>query len=192
MEQLVNGTPPTAIPANLVSDEAYLVPFLEVHVPAVDFCRRMRGELRIVTETLAALQIATAVNWRQLFTDGTSRRQTALLTAIIAIDGPDGNLLPLVLRGAFIATGETSEQQVADIIGKAIERGGAKLKLLRATFEELFPGAAHNIPDDGEMDIAKLAGGAATSDNCNGALKVKRLLVEAVAEAVKSKYTVVA
>ena len=60
MEQLVNGTPPTAIPANIASDAAYLVPFLEVHVPNVDFCRRMRGELRIVTETLAVVAHSTA------------------------------------------------------------------------------------------------------------------------------------
>ena len=114
MEQLVNGTPPTAIPANIASDASYLVPFLKVKVPTVDLCRRMRGELRIVTETLAAYRIAKAQNWRQLFTDGTSRRQTTLLTSIIAIDGPDGELVPIVLRGAFVATGETSEQQVAD------------------------------------------------------------------------------
>ena len=190
MEQLVNGTSPTAIPANLVSDAMYLVPFLEVHVPSVDFCRQMRSELRIVTETLAAYRIAKAVNWRQLFTDGTSRRQTALLTAIIAIDGPDGDLMPIVLRGAFVATGETSEVQVSDILEKAIARGGAKLKLFRETFEELFPGVAHDIPDGAEMNIAKLGGGGAvTSDNCNGALKVKRLLVEAVQDAVKAGHT---
>jgi hypothetical protein len=127
MEQLVNGTPPTAIPGNIRSDAAYLVPFLEVHTPSVTFCRRMRGELRILTETLAALRIAKAANWRQLFTDGTSRRQTALLTAIIAIDGPDGELMPIILRGAFVARGETSEDQVADILEKAVMRGGAKL-----------------------------------------------------------------
>ena len=40
------------------------------------------------------------------------------------------------------------------------------------------------------MTIAKLGGGgAATSDNCNGALKVKRLLVDATQEAVRAKYT---
>ena len=189
MEQLVNGTPPTSIPANLVSDAAYLVPFMDVHVPGVPFVRRMRGELRILTETLAAYRIAKAVNWRQLFTDGTSRRQTALLTAIIAVDGPDGTLLPIVMRGAFVATGESSEQQVADILEKVIARGANKLKQLREVFEELFPAVQHDIPDGSQMDIAKLSGGAVTSDNCNGAMKVKRLLVVAVQDAVKAKYS---
>lgn len=189
INQLVNGTPPTAIPGNITSDAAYLVPFLEVHVPSVDFCRRMRGELRIVSETLAAYRIAKAVNWRQLFTDGTSRRQTALLTAIIAIDGPNGELVPVILRGAFVARGETSEDQVADILERAVMRGAAKLTRLRAVFEELFPGVPHEIPDSTGMDIAKLGGGGAIcSDNCNGALKVKRLFKEAVEQAVKDSY----
>ena len=112
-EQLINGTPCPAIPRNLASDAAYLVPFMDVHVPRVRFCRYMRGELRVIVETLAALRIALAVNWRQIFTDGTSRRQTHLLTLIIGIDGPDGELVSVILRGAIIGAGETSEQQVS-------------------------------------------------------------------------------
>eukprot|EP00966_Prymnesium_polylepis_P214227 4960950-Prymnesium_polylepis.1 len=69
--------------------------------------------------------------------------------------------MPIVLRGAFVATSETSEVQVGDILEKAIARGGAKLKLFRKTFEELFPGVAHDIPDGAEMNIAKLGGGGA-------------------------------
>ena len=39
------------------------------------------------------------------------------------------------------------------------------------------------------MDISKLGGsGAVTSDNCNGAMKVKRLLVAEVKEAVEAKH----
>ena len=189
MEQLVNGTPPTAIPRNIACDAAYLVPFLEVKVPNVQLCRRMRGELRIVTETLAAFRIGKAVNWRQLFTDGTSRRQTALLTAIIAIDGPDGELVPIVVRGAFVATGETSEQQVDDILERALARGAAKLTRLREVFEELFPGVPHDIPAANEIDISKLGnGGAVCSDNCNPAMKVKRLLKAEIQAAVEAKY----
>ena len=190
MEYLVNNTPPSAIPSNIVSAAAYLLPFLvDIQVPDVRFCQNMRGELRIYTETLAAYQLAGKINWRQLFTDGTSRRQTHLLTVIIGIDGPDGELVTIILRGAMIGTGETSEQQVDDILEKAIKRGGAKLKRLREIFEELFPGEPHDIPDPGEMNIAKFKDGMISSDNCNSALKVKRLLVAAVQEAIKHNYT---
>ena len=147
MEMLLNGTPGPSIPRNIVSAAAYLIPFREVRVPGERFCQRMRGELRIVAETLAAYRIALSPHWRQIFTDGTSRRQTALLTVIIGVDDADGELLPIILRAAFVATGETSEQQVEDILEKAIKRGARKLKRLREIFEKLFPGVPHDIPD---------------------------------------------
>ena len=185
MEQLVHGTPPTAISANIASDAAYLVPWLEIRVPSVDICRKMRRELRIVSETLAALRVALAGKWRQLFSDATSRRQTSLTTLIIGIDGEDGVLVPVILRAAFVTEGETSEQQVADILSKVFERGVRKLERLREVFEELFPGVPHNIPDPSELTIAKLgSGGGISGDNCNGALKTKRLIAEAVQQAV--------
>ena len=214
MELLVHGSPPTAIPAIITSVAAYLIPFREAHVPGVNFCRRMRSELRVVTETLAALRVSQSGQWRQLFTDGTSRRQTALLTVIIAIDGEDGVLLPIIMRAAFIASGETSVEtvkvpacvtpacvspplslpsmshpQVDDILERVIKRGAAKLSLLRVIFEELYPGVSHSIPAASELSIAKLSRGAITSDNCNGALKVKRLMVEQVQTAVKAEFT---
>ena len=190
MEQRLNGTPANAIPANIVSLAKFLVPFVEdVKVPTKRFCRNILGELRVVTETMAALLIARADNWRQLFTDGTSRRQTHLLNVIIGIDGIDGNIVPMILRAAMIGTGETAEQQVGDILEMAIKRGGKKLARLREIFEELFPGETHNIPDVSEMNIAKLANGMITSDNCNAAMKVKRLFVAAVQEAIKYEYT---
>eukprot|EP00965_Chrysotila_dentata_P135986 4495606-Pleurochrysis_carterae.AAC.2 len=55
-------------------------------------------------------------------------------------------------------------------------------------FESLFPGVAHNISAADEVSISKLGGGGViTYDNCNGAMKVKRLLVRAVQEAVAAE-----
>ena len=107
---------------------------------------------------------------------------------IIGIEGPDGMIVPMILRAAMIGTGESSEQQVEEILEMAIRRGATKLGRLREVFEELFPGVEHDIPDMGEINIAKLAGGMITSDNCNRALKVKRVMVEAVQEAIKHEY----
>ena len=190
IELLLNGTPTHAIPGNILTFVSYLLPFVkEPHVPQIRFCQRMRSELRVGTETSAAYLIGKALNWRQLFTDGTGRRQIHLLNVIIGIDGPDGDLVPMVLRAAMIGTGESAEQQVEDILEMAIKRGGAKLQRLREVFEELYPGVEHDIPDIGDMNIAKFAGGMITSDNCNGALKVKRCMVAAVQDAIKHEYT---
>eukprot|EP00965_Chrysotila_dentata_P079089 2608295-Pleurochrysis_carterae.AAC.2 len=70
----------------------------------------MRRELRSVTETLAAYRLAQAGAWRQLFTDGTGRRQTPLLTTIIGIDGAYGKLVLIIVRAGFVAESESSEQ----------------------------------------------------------------------------------
>lgn len=189
MEMYVNGTPSAAIPRNIVTMASYLIPFETVRVPTVRFCRHLRGELQIVTLTLAALMVMWAGKWRQLFTDGTSRRQTHFINAIIGIDGPDGALLCVILAATVIGSGESSEEQVEDILEKVFKRGASKVKRLREIFEELYPGVDHNIPDVSEMDIAKLAGGMISSDNCSPAMKVKRLLEAAVQDAVKHHYT---
>ena len=67
--------------------------------------------LRILTETLAAYQLAQQGQWHQLFTDGTGRRQIALETSVlIALENADGKLRPLILSAACMLEGETSEQ----------------------------------------------------------------------------------
>ena len=96
VELILNGTPTHAIPGNIQAFASYLLPFVkDVNTPTVRFCQGMRSELRVGTETLVAYLLGNAFNWRQLFTDGTSRRQIHLLNVIIGIDGPDGNILPL-------------------------------------------------------------------------------------------------
>ena len=74
----------------------------DIAVPTLDFCKGVRGELRIVTETLAAYEIAKVVKWQQLWTDSTSRRQTSPAALVIGVDGEDGELLPIVVRAAMI------------------------------------------------------------------------------------------
>eukprot|EP00965_Chrysotila_dentata_P135987 4495606-Pleurochrysis_carterae.AAC.3 len=48
--------------------------------------------------------------------DGTGRRQTPLLTTIIAINGDEGELVPIIMRAGFVIESETSERQVQDIL----------------------------------------------------------------------------
>lgn len=106
IEQLLNGTPPSAIPSNIISQEA-LTSYgsEEVQVPSESFCCSMRTVIRIIAETLAAYRLGKTDVWKQLFTDGTSRRQVALQTLFIAIDEEDDNILPLILTTAFVVEG---------------------------------------------------------------------------------------
>mmetsp|Transcript_3886 Transcript_3886/g.10150 ORF Transcript_3886/g.10150 Transcript_3886/m.10150 type:complete len:291 (+) Transcript_3886:4227-5099(+) len=70
LEQLVNGTPPSAIPANILSQDRLMTGRDGQQPPSVGFCRDMRVVLRILTETLAAYQLAKQGQWKQLFSDG--------------------------------------------------------------------------------------------------------------------------
>ena len=122
LEQLVNGTPPSAIPDNIRS-MALALGIKVAATPSVGFCHDMRIVLRILTETLAAYQLGKAAQRQQLSCDGTSRRQVQL----IALEGADGLLRPLILSCAHIVEGETSEQTCAAALAE-IKRGGARLR----------------------------------------------------------------
>mmetsp|Transcript_47221 Transcript_47221/g.124471 ORF Transcript_47221/g.124471 Transcript_47221/m.124471 type:complete len:348 (-) Transcript_47221:164-1207(-) len=79
LEHLVAGIPPASIPAAIRSHAELTAKADEqIDVPSVDFCRRMRSVLRVLSETLAAYRLAKQARWKQLFTDGTGRRQIAL------------------------------------------------------------------------------------------------------------------
>ena len=151
-------------------------------VPSISYVRRCRTILRIVGETLASYRLAKAEDWEQLFTDGTSRRQSALQNLIIGIK-EDGQLRNIALSSSIILAGETSEEQV-DAISEMISKGGERLKRWAKVIAERYPGYQHDIPEDCGMDIGKLSsGGGLNSDTCNAARKTRRILVSKIKEA---------
>ena len=110
-ELLLNGTSPSAIPANIVSMFAVLGIELD-QVPCVSFCRECRTTCQVVAETLAAYRIGNAPAWLQSFFDGTSRQQIALTTFIIGILNSDNDIVPVTLSSCIFAEDESSEKQV--------------------------------------------------------------------------------
>ena len=87
MEQLVNGTPPSAISDNILSFVSTFLPNTIVkELPSIWTVRRTRTILLIVVEALAAYQLGKSLWWKQLFTDGTSRRQTFFQNLAISIE----------------------------------------------------------------------------------------------------------
>ena len=84
-ELLVNGTPPTAIPGNIrtIYETLYGECEDDVEFPSVNFCRQCRIVIQVIGETMAALKLAKAVKWNQLFTDATSRRQVSFQALLV-------------------------------------------------------------------------------------------------------------
>ena len=90
MEQLVNGSPPSAISDNI---EMFVLKFSPTTVidglPSLWTNRRGRSVLLVTVQTLSAYRLAKADKWGQLFTDGTSRRQEHRKDLLISIEEDD-------------------------------------------------------------------------------------------------------
>ena len=139
-------------------------------VPSVSWIRRCRTILRIIGETLASYRLAKAEDWKQLFTDGTSRRQSAIQNLIIGIK-EDNMLQNIVLSSSIILKGETSEEQF-NAISTMIDRGGNRLKRWIEVCKKEYPFYKHSIPENLGMNIGKrLSGGTVNSDICNAVRK---------------------
>ena len=187
LEMLSNGTPPSAIPSNIMATARHLLPSVDdVKVPTVRYCQQLRRVLRAVAETLAAYSVGKMVRWRQLATDGTSRRQISLQNCVIAgqeeVDGP----ITRVNMRIFIPEGGTAEQECGAIIDQVLKRGGQRLEVWGEEMATRHPDAKHDIPRATALNIAKLGGaGAISTDTCNQARKLRALLKEEVKKAVQ-------
>ena len=72
LEQLVNGTPPSSVSANIVIFIQRFSPRVKIkETPSIWTVRRGRTVLLVVVETLAAYRLARAKRWGQMHTDGT-------------------------------------------------------------------------------------------------------------------------
>ena len=118
-ELLVNGTPPSAIPANIQTLYATIL-CVDVAPPTVSFCRDCRTMVQVIGETIAAIKLARATTWAQLWTDATTRRQIPFTALIIGLlgDGLEDKINPIVVSSCIFMDDETSETQAAGILGK--------------------------------------------------------------------------
>ena len=112
---LVNGTHPTAVPANIQSLCALFTGIESTELPSVTFVRQCRVVLQNLNETLSAFRLDNADSWHQVFTDGTTRRQIVFQNIVIALM-EDGDLDPVIVLSCMYVENETSERCVQSII----------------------------------------------------------------------------
>ncbi len=87
IEQIVNGTPPTSVNANIISSIKCFSPNTKIkEMPSIWTIRRARTVLLVIVQTLAAYRLARAKSWGQLHTDGTSRRQISYQDLVITME----------------------------------------------------------------------------------------------------------
>ena len=114
-ELLVNGTHPSAVPANIQSTCAAFTGVETKELPSTNFVQECRTVLQNLNETLSAFRLGTADSWHQVFTDGTTRRQIAFQNLVIALM-EDGDLDPVIVSSCMFVENETSERCVRSII----------------------------------------------------------------------------
>ena len=117
-ELLVNGTPPTAIPGNIRIMYETLYGEPPEDEPSVNFVRECRPVVEVIGETIAAIKLADAGSWDQLWTDATTRRQIPFTALIIGVLGNSEKIDPIVVSSCIFLEDETSETQADGIVNK--------------------------------------------------------------------------
>ena len=116
-ELLVNGTHPSAVPANIQTTCAAFTGAEAKELPSANFVRECRVVLQNLNETLSAFRLGNADTWHQVFTDGTTRRQIAFQNLVIALmEEEGGELDPVIVSSCMYVENETSERCVQSII----------------------------------------------------------------------------
>ena len=97
------------IPGTIVMMYESLLESSPKEVPSASFARECRDVVRIVCETLTAMRLASSDDWKQLFTDATTRRQQPFQTMIIGLGTNDEVVDPVVISSCIFLKDETSE-----------------------------------------------------------------------------------
>ena len=180
MEQLVNNTPPSSINSNILSVMKVVCPSTKIiELPSLDYNRRLRTVLATVSLLLAAYRLAGSKYWKQLHTDGTSRRQSSKVNLVVNVQEEDGSLVPIVLTTNILPVNDASAV-VCESICDAIDNQGKLLTKWSVQHEAMFD-TDHTIPKEEEMSLSKASNYATVNtDTCNQAQKLNVLLVEAI------------
>ena len=117
-ELLVNGTAPSAIPANIQTMYETLYGETPSDVPSVNFVRQCRVVVEVIGETITALKLAAAENWDALWTDGTTQRQIPFAALVIGLLGDGEAIDPVIISSCIFMEDERSETQGGGIVSK--------------------------------------------------------------------------
>lgn len=72
----------------------------------------------VIGETIAAMKLADAPTWNQLWTNGTTRRQIPFTALVIGLMGEDEDIDPVVVSSCIFMEDEHSEMQADGIINR--------------------------------------------------------------------------
>lgn len=117
-ELLIHGTPPSAIPMNIRTIYTTLYNEQPDEIPSINYVRQCRIVIEVIGKMMAAMKLAQAPSWDQLWTDATTRRQIPFTTLIIGLRADNGGTTvidPIVVSSCIFLEDETSESQADGI-----------------------------------------------------------------------------
>ena len=189
-QQHANGTPPSAIGANICTVAKATAPWLNPVEPTVSTIRQERFALGIAEEAMAARRVAEAHTVKQMGFDETTKFQDPSMTTAMVVQPTEGAPLQVViLRAAYAIGGATSEACAEGIEAKCFQHLRQHLRGWEDTFHRMFPSLEWTGPDVVRCGLQRLGGGGAVmSDTCSQARKTKRLLILMVAKQIEEKH----
>ena len=108
--QHARRTPPSAINANITQVLKVFAEEKVIPLPALDELRRMRGELTVAGEAMAAMRVALAKRIMSFGFDESTKFGMGLLSSNTQIEEMDGTVTDVVQRGATLTAGGTSDE----------------------------------------------------------------------------------
>ena len=183
---LFNGNPPSSISKNLESTVRLSCPNSNAkELRNADHIIKMRGIIRIITESLAAYELSNNKEWKQHCNDGTSRCTTSM-RAFGSSMMKNYVILPMLLSCSHVGLGKNSED-IIDFIREVISNGKVYLTMWSKECERLCPLLAHDFPRKEAFSLLNCFNAALANDVCNQACKTRRLLKAGLNEQGESK-----
>ena len=184
IEMLSHRTAPSCIPQNILSVCEILLPQCQIiqALPAVNVVREARSVLSFTTKALAAYQLGRVPTFKQLFANGTSRRQTSIQNCIIGFLG-DGGFKTVTLSNSILGVDDTATC-ITNSIVHLFKECGEMLDSWREVTKRMYPGRQDlidQIPSSKDLSLGKMAsGGIIMKDGCATASKVGRQICEVI------------
>ena len=181
--ELARRVPPSAVCANVFDALQAYAPAEDVTLPCEREVQKMRGELTVASEAIAAFRVALCKRIVSFGWDESTKYGLGLLSSSTQIELNDGNVADVIMRGATLTAGGTAEAIAWSIERKIFLHARELLVGWKAQHEETYGEGSWAVaggPDPEAIGLHRLSEQTLLmSDTCNAARSCKRLLQEA-------------
>ena len=87
-------------------------------LPSVNFVRQCRVVVEVIGETITVLKLASANDWKALWTDATTRRQIPFTVLVIGLLSNEETIDPIIISSCIFMEDECSDTQAKGIVAK--------------------------------------------------------------------------